>query len=61
MLVVPKSSCNNKPDFAAKKILLLTDRVQELMLELQSIKSSTCGDDKSIRFFSENKYILNIN
>ncbi|XP_025407212.1 uncharacterized protein LOC112681165, partial [Sipha flava] len=43
---IPKSSCNEKSHFAAKKILLLTDRVQELMLELQSIKSSTCGDDK---------------
>jgi hypothetical protein len=54
---IQKSSCNDKPDFAAKKILLLTDRVKELTLELQSIKSSTCGDDKSIMFFSENKYI----
>lgn len=36
------------PEFADKKILLLTERVQELMLELQSIKSSTCDDNKSM-------------
>lgn len=51
-------SNNNEPDFAAKKILQLTKRVQELMSELQSIKSSTRGNyesQKVINCFNEKK------
>lgn len=43
-----KSNSNNMPDFATKQISQLTERVQELMLELQTIKSFTSGDNESI-------------
>lgn len=42
-----KSNCNTVPDFANKKILQLTDRVHELMSELQLIKSSASDDYKT--------------
>uniref|UniRef100_A0A2S2NL35 Uncharacterized protein n=1 Tax=Schizaphis graminum TaxID=13262 RepID=A0A2S2NL35_SCHGA len=45
-----KCNCNynnNIPDFANKKILQLTEKVNELMSELQIIKSSASGDYKT--------------
>lgn len=42
-----KSNYNKMPDIANKKILQLTGRVQDLMLELQTIKSYASGDDES--------------
>lgn len=36
------------PDFATKQISQLTERVQELMLELQTIKSFKSNDNESI-------------
>lgn len=38
----------NMPDFATKQISQLTERVQELMLELQTIKSFKSNDNESI-------------
>lgn len=43
-----KPNRNNVSDIATKKILQLTERVQDLMSELQTIKSSTSGDNESI-------------
>ena len=52
-----KCNCNNnnkKPDFANKKILQLTEKVNELMSELQIIKSSASDDYANSKY----EYIL---
>jgi len=43
-----KCSCNNVSDLATKTISQLTEKVQHLMLELQTIKSSASGNNKSV-------------
>ncbi|XP_060869904.1 kinesin-related protein 4 [Metopolophium dirhodum] len=52
-----KCNCNTMPDFANKKILQLTDRVHELMSELQIIKSSASDDYAKNKDFTEIKQL----
>ncbi|XP_025207166.1 uncharacterized protein LOC112602990 [Melanaphis sacchari] len=52
---VIKNDCNT-PDFTNKKISQLTERVNELMSELQIIKSSACNDYTRNKDFLEIKH-----
>ncbi|KAL4112439.1 hypothetical protein QTP88_016231 [Uroleucon formosanum] len=52
-----KSNCDTMPDFANKKILQLTDRVHELVSELQIIKSSASDDHAKNKDFTEIKQL----
>lgn len=51
------NSCNIMPDFANKKILQLTDKVHELMTELQTIKSSASDDYASILYYKNTIFL----